>query len=212
MHATYTSTHFHRLLQKEGKLNPIVTDYNLIRAKKDLLKRLKKYGSAPIGASSFEQHHFEAFINIHMRVSTGIFRCRMTCVLPLFVCCLQNYAAFHASDPMRAIKSLRIAAILAVSWASGKRASNLGQLRLAGLTVAVAKCDDNPHGYIYSLYLGVEKNRQSALQIKPEVSVSVLLFYLYIRCVAFPFVDPFAGRRPRANHAARHVGLQRNCA
>lgn len=88
---------------------------------------------------------------------------------------MQNYAAFHASDPMRAIMCLRIAAILAVSWASAKRASNLGQARLAGLSVAVAKHKDNPHGYIYSLYLGVEKNRHMAMQIKPEVST--LLFH-----------------------------------
>lgn len=68
-----------------------------------------------------------------------------------------------------------MAAILAVSWASGKRAHNLGQLRLSGLSVAAAEFVANPHRYIFSLYVGVEKNRHDAIAIKAEVGFVVVL-------------------------------------
>ena len=47
---------------------------------------------------------------------------------------------------------------------------NLGQARLFGLSVEFAPGQQNPHGYIFSVYLGIEKNPVYSLTLrKPEV-------------------------------------------
>lgn len=57
-----------RTLQRCDEPNPLTTSFQLKRALKDCRNRLRAKGCTPVGATPFEEHHFEAFINLHMRV------------------------------------------------------------------------------------------------------------------------------------------------
>lgn len=82
-------------------------------------------------------------------------------VATLLLHIVQDYTAFKAKEPSKALKSLRAAAILAVSWATCKRLKNVKQLSLAGLAIAIVDMPENPSGVLFALHLGTEKARHS---------------------------------------------------
>ena len=78
---------------------------------------------------------------------------------------LQDFTAVSDTEhPHKYLKRLRLAAVLALSWATCKRLKNLAQLSVAGLAVVAADFPDNPSGYILGAYLGLEKARLDPAQ------------------------------------------------
>ena len=79
-----------------------------------------------------------------------------------------------APDPSRALKRLRLAAVLALSWATCKRLKNIAKLSLAGLAVACMEHPMNPSGAMIAVNLGLEKAQ--LLAAKKAMSDAVRYF------------------------------------
>jgi hypothetical protein len=112
---------------------------------------------------------------------------------------------------------LRLAAVLAVSWATCKRLKNVAKLSLAALRVAVVDTPGNPTGVLIALLLGLEKaHLTSAKKALADQVGSVCLIALlplpspcspplYTACVVslrscflglFPFITTASPIRP----------------